>query len=473
MMSNTNATAKSVEDALAPGVAPSSSASALAGLYTWGSNAQGVALQTNSVGANVASPMYVGSALANIQGGQDFACAAIGPNPYNVVCWGTNAEGQAGNSSPYPYSALPSIVDFSHTEDPYNPQTLAVGGGHGCVIVSEDSGMMCWGLNDQGQLGNGLYADAAYAVPVHDADMKDYSYVLVAGNKHTCSITWGTLLYCWGSNAAGQLGTGNPDESWSVPVEVAAPAAEPNIYWYTVAAGLSNTCAISQETGAVYCWGAAATGTLGSNNLTANQYVPAESMLTLKSQNPTLASCGGTFFAMESTGDLYVWGDNSHGQAGLGLDAATVPAPVLLASDATAVAAGLNFACMLSGASGAQELSCFGDNSLGQLGDGGAVLNSNVPVVVSASELGEWTSIGASYDTIFAYQSFPQSQAADFVASKIVRKAVKSMARQAEALAPAAVEPAPAPQSAVPAQAPQAAGPASNDGSADDASISG
>ncbi|KDD74186.1 hypothetical protein H632_c1504p0 [Helicosporidium sp. ATCC 50920] len=347
--------------------------------------------------------------------------------------------------------------------DPVLPTILAVGGQHACVVLSQSRGTMCWGANDLGQLGNGSYTQSDFAVAVDSSDLGVSVDALAAGDKHTCAtVNGGKSLSCWGDNTNGQLGTGG-NVSSNLPAWAGAPDAEPCITWSVIAAGLSNTCGASASTNAIYCWGAGATGANGDEDTLFDQYRPNPSAMTLPNLS-SITARGGTFYALASTGELYAWGDNSYGQAGLGLGARVVPAPMLVANNATTIASGLNFACMTSGTPTEQQLSCFGDNSLGQLGPGSDMSMSNVPVVVSPGSTGEWTSIGASYNTVFAFQTAGNFGAADIVASKIVRQTVKSLARDAEALAPASVEPA---------RAPEAVGPSSDDVPSDDAPPTG
>ena len=70
-----------------------------------------------------------------------------------VQCWGANYYGQLGNDS-QKRSTDPEIV-----KNLTNAQQLAVGKNHTCVLVPptdlQDSGIRCWGLNTDGQLGDG------------------------------------------------------------------------------------------------------------------------------------------------------------------------------------------------------------------------------------------------------------------------------------------------------------------------------
>jgi len=77
-----------------------------------------------------------------------------------------------------------------------------------------------------------------------------------AGSSHTCGVTTGNQLYCWGSNFLGQLGdgtrTGHP-----VPALVKS-----TLSWRNVTAGEDYTCAETTDDRA-YCWGYGFYGRLG------------------------------------------------------------------------------------------------------------------------------------------------------------------------------------------------------------------
>ena len=77
----------------------------------------------------------------------------------------------------------------------------------------------CWGENDRGQLGNGT--TTLQLVPTKVAGSLLFAGVSAGplGN-HTCGITTGNKLYCWGDNAFGQLGDGSTTMRLS-PVKVA------------------------------------------------------------------------------------------------------------------------------------------------------------------------------------------------------------------------------------------------------------
>ena len=129
---------------------------------------------------------------------------------------------------------------------------IATGAAHSCVVKS-DGAVLCWGSNSQGQLGNSA-GDQATPVAVSalgqvSASIEDHA--IAAGDHHTCAIAaTGGLVLCWGANDKGQLGNGNTD-----PAQVSAIALSGV---NALSASADDTCARagSGEQASFYCWGA-------------------------------------------------------------------------------------------------------------------------------------------------------------------------------------------------------------------------
>jgi alpha-tubulin suppressor-like RCC1 family protein len=80
-----------------------------------------------------------------------------------VKCWGANSYGQLGNASTKDSEDPVSVQDLAGAVD------LGVGRNHACVIVSataSDTRIECWGLNTDGQLGNGTNSNSSGATEV-------------------------------------------------------------------------------------------------------------------------------------------------------------------------------------------------------------------------------------------------------------------------------------------------------------------
>jgi hypothetical protein len=94
-------------------------------------------------------------------------------------------------------------------------KTLVSGEGHGCMVT--EKGLMCWGLNNYGQLGDGSMNNSGGAA-VNVSGIKN-AIDLAAGYGHTCAIVGQDTIKCWGRNTYGQLGDGTNKDS-SIPVKV-------------------------------------------------------------------------------------------------------------------------------------------------------------------------------------------------------------------------------------------------------------
>jgi alpha-tubulin suppressor-like RCC1 family protein len=83
--------------------------------------------------------------------------------------------------------------------------SLAAGGEHTCGLTAAGAAY-CWGSNSHGQLGNGSIGGANSVAAAVGGGLT--FVVLSAGGSHTCGVTPDGSIYCWGSNASGQVGDG-------------------------------------------------------------------------------------------------------------------------------------------------------------------------------------------------------------------------------------------------------------------------
>ncbi len=202
------------------------------GVKCWGVNNLGQ-LGNDSPNASSAVPVGVtglGSGVRAIAAGQNHSCALLTGGA--VKCWGNNFDGVLGNSGTS-VSSVPSPVDVSGLGGPVS--AIAAGGRHTCALLS-DGAVECWGYNEQGQLGNGTTTPTARPGAAGVVGLASDITAISAGDNHTCAITSGGEVKCWGYNSAGQLNADEPEVS-AVPLAVdtetppsGPPAAEVPIH---------------------------------------------------------------------------------------------------------------------------------------------------------------------------------------------------------------------------------------------------
>ena len=173
-----------------------------------------------------------------------------------------------------------------------------------------------------------------------------------------------------GENGLGQLGDGtNTDRS--LPVEV---GFEPGRFATQIDVGQSHACAILDD-GSLVCWGSANSGRMGistSANFGDNTVETPQRVL-LPTDEAEFVAIGTTHgCAMLQNGSVYCWGQNDHGEVGIGTTGSQ-PSPAFvdlgLYAPVVALDAGDEHTCALHADA---TLTCWGLNSYGQVGDGGS-----------------------------------------------------------------------------------------------------
>jgi alpha-tubulin suppressor-like RCC1 family protein len=182
---------------------------------------------------------------------------------------------------------------------------------------------------------------------------------IATGEAHTCSLRASGVVRCWGENSSGAVGDGTVTDR-TVPTAVSGLSDAK-----AIAAGGGTSCAILGD-GTVRCWGSDSDGQLGNGAPLTNSSTPVT--VTGLTSVVQLDVGSNHVCAVTAAGSLYCWGDNSDGQLGNGgfVDAST---PVLIGSgiNAIQVVAGFDHTCMLL-VDG--TVKCWGDNTVGQLGIG-------------------------------------------------------------------------------------------------------
>jgi alpha-tubulin suppressor-like RCC1 family protein len=239
--------------------------------------------------------------VRSIAAGGTHSCALLESG--SVQCWGRNDFAQLGNGTLVDGTSPSRVLDL-----PVDVESLTVGGAHSCVLTSA-RGLVCWGLNRNGQIGNGTTNDgqAPVAVPSLQSGVASVS----AGGFHTCAVTTAGGVQCWGSNEFGQLGDGTNQDRLE-PVSVVGLASGVA----AVSAGLHHTCALRTD-GTVVCWGRNEHGEMGDGTTTMRLEPVAPGGLAGVRVVQVQAG-GGQTCASTSDAGLWCWGQNRYFQVGDG-----------------------------------------------------------------------------------------------------------------------------------------------------------
>lgn len=271
---------------------------------------------------------------------------------------------------------------------PAPPQVnqIALGSNHG-ILRKTDSTIRTWGVNTNGQLGDGSTTNAFSAVtPSGGLSFK----FVEASQLMSYGITTTNVGYAWGFGAWGDGGW-NSTTSKLTPTAICGGFA-----WNIIKSNFENNgFAIGlTTTGVAYGWGNGLEGKLGINSTTA--------------ASTPVPVCGGHTFckldvggthtvAINSVGQAYAWGNGGGGK--LGNNAATNR------STPVAVCGGFNFCEVAAGTGNSHALTSngvmysWGGNGQGSLGN-----NSTLGVLTPVAVCGGHTfcKISAALQTCFA-----------------------------------------------------------------------
>jgi len=239
---------------------------------------------------------------------------------------------------------------------------IAAGYGHTCAVTTGGA-VKCWGYNVYGQLGDGTTTNRP--TPTLVSGLSSGVPPIATGYFHTCAVTAAGGVVCWGYNGSGQLGDGTYENSLTpTPVFGLASGVA------AVAAAPYHTCAVTSGGGA-RCWGYNTQGQLGDGT-TAEQRKPTP-VSGLASGVLSIAADYGHTCAVTTGGGALCWGDNYWGQLGDGThESRLTPTPVFgLTSGTAAIAAGSYYTCALTTGVGVR---CWGNNASGQFGTGARVV---------------------------------------------------------------------------------------------------
>ena len=189
--------------------------------------------------------------------------------------------------------------------------------------------LMVVGLLFVGFVTNMIMPNSDTSAALNDWYTAGWDKISVGSAPNACGISLNTV-YCWG------VILGSSTREFTVPTNIDTGGVFTGKTITDISTAYDHSCAVAD--GAVYCWGWGANGQLGDGNLSnSNTPVAVDTTGVLSGKTITSVSTNNHNSCVIAEGSVYCWGDNSMGEIG---DGTTTMRPTPVAIDTAGILSG-------------------------------------------------------------------------------------------------------------------------------------
>ena len=338
-------------------------------LWAWGYNNFG-ALGDGTFSDKL-SPVQIGVSKnwKSISGGYDHSLAI--KNDGTLWAWGNNNYGQLGDST-HTMSNVPIQVGSEN-----NWKFISAGISYSFAIKN-DGTLWAWGDNFYYQLGDGTRTTRK--TPEQIGTDANWQQISSLGSFAIALKTNGTI-WGWGNNNYGQIGIGDS----TLPYILAPVQVGTDNDWKTIATG-GNFCLALKKDSTMWGWGDNEYGQASGVEPSGYAYVLVPTEIDSNSRWKFIATGSLSSFAIKADGTFWAWGNDDENQLGIG----PIIPPFYRIYSITNVSMDTNWEYVSSrdqsstAIKGDSTLWVWGDNSLGEYGNGNEI-STDTPVEIQCS----------------------------------------------------------------------------------------
>jgi alpha-tubulin suppressor-like RCC1 family protein len=282
---------------------------------------------------------------------------------------------------------------------------VSVGQGQGYCALLASGGVDCWGLGNDGELGNGTFSNSDIPVAVEGAGgtgtltgVTSLAGTVGTGGGTYCALLTSGGVDCWGLGSAGEVGSGTFSNS-DIPVAVEGVGGTGTLTGVTSLLGEGLSFCALMTSDRVDCWGYGYYGELGNGIFYTTGDEGSATPVEVKGVGGTgtltrVTSLFGieqdTYCGLVTSGRVDCWGYGYYGELGNGIfyttgnEGSATPVEVKgvggtgTLTEVTSIVSGpYDYCALLTSAA----VDCWGYGESGQIGNG-SFNNSDVPAAV-------------------------------------------------------------------------------------------